>query len=1112
MKITLQILKICCVAVLLGPVGTIAQPETPITVNDGNATLTMNVVKKPLENVLASLGKQTGLDVHYDRNEFNSENLVSITCKNLPVKDVLAEITEQTGLHFEVFKNKLIVSGGSKSSAVLQKVQGTVKDSTGEALVGVSVSIKGTTTGTQTDVNGAFTLTANPTDVLVFTYIGYQRKEITVGTNTTFNVVLGSAAGSLQEVVVTALGIVKSSRSLSYDQQTISGKELEVAKDPSFVNSLDGKVSGLQITQSSSGAGGSTKVVLRGNKSIYGSSNVLYVVDGIPLQPLTSTQPNGVFSYGGDGGDGISNINPDDIESISVLKGASASALYGSAAANGVILITTKKGKAGQTTVTFNTNTTFDKAVKAPKLQTEYARGDNDTTNNSSLNSYGAKEAPGTPNSQPSDFFQTGVTTINSFTLSTGTEKNQTYVSYANTHADGIEPGNIFNKNNISIRNTSKLMNDKLTLDLSANYIFQNTIDRPTIGTYFNPLTSVYLFPRGTDFNQYKNYESFNVTRNINLPNWIEPYSSPSGDDTENPYWIQNRNPNDQGLNRLLATISAKYDINNWLNLQGRVKVDKADQTSDQELYAGSTTLLSGPAGSYAYNTSGANQVYSDLLLNGNKDISPDFNINGTLGASIQDNQNSSLGFNGHLGNIDNYFNVSNVILTNGDPFNQTNKTEAQTQSLFASVDFGYKKYLFLDVTARNDWSSALAYTASNSFFYPSVGLSDVLSSMFKMPDFISYSKVRVSYTDVGNSIPAFVSTPAQYTLSSGFLNQSLTEPLGNLKPEITHSFEIGTEWRFVNDHISFDATYYHTNSYNQLFNIATSGASQYTSRYVNGGNVENEGFEGSLGYNGNIASNIKWNSTVTFSLNRNKVLALYTDNSSGTPNAIQEFTFPNTVNSYQLEAVVGKPFGEIYANDFKRDASGNIVVSGGLPQLINNANDYKDVGNSNPNFMLGWNNSFRYKQFDLAFTVDGRFGGEVVDMTDAYLDQYGTSQASATARDEGGVLVNGTRINTQTYYSVVGGREGALAEYAYSATNIRLREASLGYNIPVNLFHDKVSNIRVAFTGRNLFFFYLKAPYDPETTLSTDNTLQGLDLFGQPSTRSLGFNVSARF
>jgi outer membrane receptor protein involved in Fe transport len=453
--------------------------------------------------------------------------------------------------------------------------------------------------------------------------------------------------------------------------------------------------------------------------------------------------------------------------------------------------------------------------------------------------------------------------------------------------------------------------------------------------------------------------------------------------------------------------------------------------------------------------------------------------------------------------------------LTNGNPFTQENKQEAQTQSLFISADLGFRKYLFLDITDRNDWSSALAFTNNHndSFDYPSVGLSDVLSSMFKMPDFISFSKIRASYTIVGNSIPAFVSTPAQYTLSSGFLNLNLTQPLGNLKPETTHSFEVGTEWRFVNDHITFDATYYHTDTYNQLFNVPTSTASGgYASQYINGGDVMNEGFEGSLGYNGHISKDFSWNTNLTFSYNQNKVIALYTDYSSGTPTVINEFTFPNAFNSYALEARVGKPFGEIYANDFQRDASGNIVVSGGLPQLINNFQDFKDVGNSNPKWVAGWTNTFRFKNFDLVATIDGRFGGETVDMTQAYMDEYGTSESSAIARNNGGFNINGTQISAQAYYSVAGGREGALAEYAYSATNVRLREASLGYTFPGKMFNNKISSLRVAFTGRNLFFFYLKAPYDPETSLATDNTLQGLDLFGQPSTRELGFNISARF
>ncbi|MHB8208743.1 SusC/RagA family TonB-linked outer membrane protein [Mucilaginibacter sp.] len=1032
--------------------------------------------------------------------------------KILPLILLVPCIAMGANSHLNAINTKTTTTGISRSMKAQAPITGIVKDETGAALPGVTVLIKGTSTGTRTDVNGKFALNANPGDVLVISYVGYLTKQITVGGNTNFDITLTPDAKNLNEVVVTALGIKKSASSISYDQQTVGGKELEVAKDPSFVNSLDGKVSGLQITQSSSGAGGSTKVVLRGSKSIYGNNNVLYVIDGVPLQSLTGGQPNGPFSYGPDPGDGISNINPDDIESISVLKGASAAALYGSAAANGVILITTKKGQSGKTVVTLSSTTTFDKAVEVPVLQTEYARGDGGVTSTSSINSWGAKETPGTVNSQPSSFFQTGNDLLNSFTLSTGTDKNQTFVSYANTHDDGIEPGNTFNRNNITVNNSTKMLNDKLTVGENISYIFQNTVDRPGIGTYFNPLTSTYLFPRGTDFNQYKNYESFDPTRNLELPNWIAPYTNPSaaGDLLENPYWVQYRNPNGQGLNRLLATVTAKYEINSWLNLQGRVSLDKATQTSNQDLYAGSTTLLASPTGNYTYSSSGSNQVYSDLLLTANKDLSSDFNINGTLGASIQDNQFSSLGFAGKLGNIPNFFNVSNLILTNGNPFNQTAKQENQTQSAFATVDFGYKKYLYLDVTARTDWSSTLGYTSGNSFFYPSVGLSDVLSSMFKMPDFISYSKVRLSYSDVGNGLPAYASI-SQYPLTNGALSFNLTAPYAGLKPEKTHSFEIGTEWRFLNDHITFDATYYHTNTYNQLFNVPAPPSSLYANYYVNGGNVQNQGFEGSLGYNGKIGNDVSWNSNFTFSLNQNKVLALYTTN-TGQP--VNQFLFNNAFDSYSEQARVGQAYGEIYALDFQRDAKGNVIVINGVPQLQpspNGAYSYTDVGNPSPKFSLGWTNNFKVKQFDLAFTIDGRFGGTVLDITQAYLDEYGVSQASANARN----ATNGSPsalAAVEKYYQTMGGRTGALANYAYSATNVRLREASLGYTIPGSVLNNKINNIRIAFTGRNLFFFYLKAPFDPETTLSTDNTLQGIDIFGQPSVRTLGFNVSAKF
>lgn len=999
--------------------------------------------------------------------------------------------------------NKKLIQPGKAN--LLSPVSGVVKDNTGVTIPGVTISIKGTNKGTQTDVNGHFAIDANAGDVLVFSFIGYLPKEVTVGTAASYNVELTADTKSLQEVVVTALGIEKKSASLTYDQQTVSGRELQTAKDPSFVNSLTGKVSGLTINRSSSGAGGSTKVVLRGNKSLTQNNNVLYVVDGIPLSQNTSAQPNGgIYNYSPEAGDGISNLNPDDIESISVLKGASASALYGSQAANGVILITTKKGKAGATTVNFSSNTTFDQATSLPKLQNSYGQG----TGNA-VDSWGSKIT--SPGYNPADFFNTGHTLINSVSLSTGTEKNQTYVSYSNTHSSGIEPTNTFGRNNISVRNTSNLYDNKLTIDVSANYIAQNVNNRPTTGTYFNPLTGLYLFPRSLDFNQYKTYETFDPNRNLNVQNW--PF--PNLDFQQNPYWIQNRNPTHQALNRILGSFTAKYNIASWINFQARVKIDRTDQSSDQKLYATTTGQLSGTYGKYTYNQANANQVYSDALLNINKNFS-DFNINATIGASIQDNQNKGYGFGGNLATVDNYFNVSNIDRANTG-FTQDGGTRTQTQSIFASATLGYKDQLFLEATGRNDWASALAFTNHVSFFYPSVGLTDVLSKTFDMPEFINYSKIRLSYTEVGNSIQSYISTyPAQAAVTFTGVATNGSAPFQELKPERTRSYEAGTEWRFFNNSLSFDFTVYKTNTYNQLFQVPTTRASAYSSRYINAGNVENKGLEGSLGYKGPIAGDLTWSSNVTFSLNRNKIISLfdYTDPTTGELKTQNRFQLPGAFKSYSLEARTGQAYGELYAQDFARDASGKIVLDDkGQPTLQgSDANNFTDVGNASPKFLLGWNNTFKFKNFDLSFLVDGRFGGKVLDMTEAYLDYYGVSPATATARDNGGVLLNGTKVDSKTYYQIVGGPNGALAQYVFSATNIRLREASLGYTFKGNLFNNHVKSIRLSLLARNLFFFYKKAPYDPDVALSTDNGSQGIDVFGQPSVRSYGFNLSVGF
>jgi len=978
-------------------------------------------------------------------------------------------------------------------------VKGVVKDNTGELLVGVSVSIKGTTTGTQTDVNGAFTLNANPGDVLVFTYIGYAKQEVTVGSDANITVTLLADSKQLQEVVVTALGISRESKTLSYGVQTFKTADVNAVKDPSLVNTLSGKVAGAQITKSSSGVGGSTKVVLRGNKSINGDNNALFVIDGIPMPRLESGQIGGVFG-GMDRGDGIENLNSEDVESMTVLPGSAASALYGTQGANGVILITTKKGVAGKTVINFSSNTTFESPFQLPDFQNTYGQstpGANDSWATAKLSS------PSTFN--PKDFYNTGKTFTNSLSIQTGTKTNQTYFSFESTNATGIIPDNKLNKYNFTIRNSSQFLNDKLTLDVSANYITQNVDNRPNQGFYYNPIVPLYIFPRGVDFDQFKNnYAVYDPGRNLYAQNWPFEVSDIA---TQNPYWIVNRNLNQDRLSRLLGTVSAKYVFTDWLNLQARVKVDRSNDTFEAENYATSSTVLVGPKGAYTYNPTGTTQTYVDAILNLDKKFS-DFRLTANVGASLQNSLSTGSNISGNLLNFANVFSISNMDY--GRVFPTQNSDRLQTQSLFGTASLGYKDMLFLDVTGRNDWDSSLAFTNKNNYFYPAVGLSAVLSSIFKMPEFVSFAKLRANLTNVGNGASAFLyATNPGYVISNGSTNLFGTGKFVSLKPENTRSYEIGTDWRFLDDKLTFTLNAYESFTKNQIYSIVPSSASTFGHLYFNGGDVRNQGLEATLGYNLK-AGDFRWKPSVNFSLNRSKVLEVlnYIDPSTGVNQDLPYVEL--STDFYSLRVQKGGSYGDMYARTLEKDASGNYVVDGdGKPVA---SQGFSKIGNYNPNFLAGFQNQFNYKNFSLSFLIDGHFGGQVVSLTNAVLDQFGASAATAKARDNGGVDVNGKKINAKAYYDVIDGRNGLASEYVYSATNIRLRELTFGYTMPGSYFNNKVKNIGISVVARNLFFLKNDAPFDPDAALSTGNNLQGLDVFNLPTIRSVGFKISAQF
>lgn len=974
-----------------------------------------------------------------------------------------------------------------------KSISGTITSTNGETLIGVTVQEKGTANGALSDLDGNYQLTVADGATVIFSYTGYAPYELTVGSESTYDVVLKEGV-NLDEVVVTALGISREKKSLTYASQEVSGDELTAVKDVNAINALTGKTAGIQINRSGSGVGGSTRIVLRGNKSLT-NNEPLIVIDGVPMNNSRQGDQANLFGGGIDSGDGISNINPDDVESMTVLKGASAAALYGSQAANGVILITTKKGKAGRAKVNFSSSMITETAAYKPSLQYKYGQ-----TSDGAEFSWGSEvNAP----NHVDDFFQTGVNWINALSISGGTENLQTYFSYSNTNAKGIMPTNTLNRHNFTLTESGKFYDGKVEVSGTVSLINQEVANRPAGGLYFNPLTGLYFFPRGLDFNEYAtNFEVYSSDRNFNVQNWVA-----DRDIQQNPYWILNRNLNNRTRNRVISSISTKFNFTDWLSLQLRGNVDKSIDEATQRIYATTQATLSDANGRYVLNNLETTQIYADAILSVNKQLNDDLSLNANLGTSHRRNEFASDVFDSFNANLRfaNIFSLQNISQPNAN-FSQSlirNKLNAG----FASVSLGYKSTYYLDATVRNDWSSALP---TQSFLYSSIGASVVLSEMMNT-DAIDFAKLRVSYATVGNDVAAYVVNDRtdNHSISSVTgLNVNRVGPIPGtvLQPETSKSLEVGLDFRTLNNRLSADLAYYRTNTINQFIRISAPAGSGFSQYLVNAGNVQNSGIEAFISYDVVESSDFNWNMGLNFSRNRNEIITLHEALDNGT-----FFINDAGVNSYAMVIKEGSQFGDIYGRKFERDADGNIVVEGGAPKPADGALEY--LGNPNPDFLAGLSNTLTYKGVTLKFLIDGRFGGQVMSVTEALLDEFGVSQRTADARDAGGVDVNGTMLDAEAYYTTIGGRSGITEAYMYDATNIRLRELSLGYSLP----QDAVSGIglssaRISLVGRNLFFFRNDAPFDPDVTFATGVGFQGVDVFSLPSTRSLGFNLSIGF
>ena len=1000
-------------------------------------------------------------------------------------------------------------------------VRGTVTSSDGEPIIGANVIELGSNNGTVTDLDGNYQLKVGPNAILEFTYTGYVSQKFTVGTQTIINVTLAEGV-ALSEIIVTALGISRERKSLSYAAQTIQGGQLTQVRDANFVNTLQGKVAGLVVTSASSGVGGATRVNLRGNRSIQSSNNALFVVDGVPVDNSTPGQVGNDFG-GYNGSDGVANINPDDIESINVLKGAAASVLYGSRAANGVILITTKKGSAGAISVDVNSGAQFDAPLTLPHLQNEYGQGNGGAFGAKASASWGPKmnnqavidwtgKAQGMvpqPNNI-SDFFQIGSSFNNSVGIKGGTDKVQSYFSFTNNQAAGVVPGNSLDRNTINLRISTNL-SKKFSTDAKVTYVNQILNNKLRSGEESSEVMNLYKTPRSIRIEDMQNYES-----EAGVPTYWTSSSI-----YMNPYWTINRTSADEERTRTTGLVSATYQINDDIKVLARVSLDQYTDKGENTFF-NNTLLFAWLGGTYQKSFRQVQERNSELLLIGNKKLNNKVKLSYTFGVAdvARKSDFTQTSANGLL--VPNKFDLGfarNLAVGTG-------LVERDLQSVFGSVQVSLKDYLYLDVTARNDWSSTLP--APHSYFYPSLGLTAVLSDIVELPSFISFAKLRGSYTRVGNDAAPYLLTQT-YSFSQGgvggFINRDATQAFGELKPELTTSLEFGFDGRFFDNRIGLDVTFYKTNSINQLLSLPLAPASGFSNQYINAGDIENSGVELTLTGSPIKKNDLTWDVMLNYARNVNAIVALH-------PDIKQTFISSGFVRTAGVLVKEGGAYGDLYADGWARTPSGQLIMDGAGKPLVSSTQEY--LGNFNPKFTLGLNNAFSFGKIRLNVLVDARIGGVMTSGSDASLAFDGSSAITTAYREGGWVLPgvtlsnneyipNTSPINAETFWTTVSkGRYSWGQVFTYDATNVRIREAAVGYDITIKSQYVKKATLSIV--ARNLFFLAKgnaiidipgiptrKMWFDPDVNLGAGN-YQGVEFGTLPSSRSIGLNLSLSF
>lgn len=1012
-----------------------------------------------------------------------------------------------------------------------QQVSGTVIEAeSGEPLPGVTVLVQDTEIGTTTDVDGEYQLSVpSLNETLVFSFIGYQSQTVQINGRSTINIELQSQIIEGEELFVTAFGIEREARALTYSAQPVNAESLTEARELNVATSLTGRIAGMSVTQSNSGLGADSRIIIRGNRSINGSSQPLYILDGVPIRG------------------NLNDLNPDDIESINVLKGPNAAALYGSAAQNGAIIINTKRAQSGQVNVSLSNTFQMMDPMMLIEYQNEYGQGSGGQFDHTQDGSWGPRmdgqqvqhwspnpDLAGTTYSyepQPNninDIMQTGYNNSSNLTANIGGENTQSVFSYTYTDAEGILPEQTLQRQNVSLRVTSQLA-DKLTLDSRLSYVNTDLGNQnPTGETLENPWRQIYRVPRSFRTEDMKQFEYTDAQGNVRH-NYMNVGASGTG---VNPYWNLNRMINERTRERVLAMGSLTYDFMDNLSLMLRGSYDGGDSFYQETNYTNSYGSLMN--GRYQELRTEAFEMNTDALLSWNDTYFQDWDVSASLGANYKQERNSSL--NNHTGSqgliIPNFFTLSN---TGQVEASQSIGSPQDVASVYAFSEIAWRNSIFLDFSGRNDWSSTLP-RGERSYFYPSVGMSVVLSDLIPaFPELFDLARLRGSWSKVGNAAPPF-SLNRTLSFSSGgqngFLQLSSTLPNERLVPEETVGIEIGTDLRFMQGRLGLDVTYYKTNTRNQLFTVALpvgSGASQF---FTNGGNVENRGVEFVLRTRPVETPTFSWGLDANFSLNRNEVVEI---------NDERPILTLSTDFLRAFRIVEGRPFGEVYSRGFERvddpssEHHGKVIVgSSGVPRTTSGQNVL--VANFNPDWLGGVTNTFSYRNFSMSFLIDHRQGGSITSMTNAIIDADGVTERTLNGREgglifgqntfsdeeavredgSGGYVANDIETNSETLWRGLGGRNVPVGEaFVEDATNTRLRELVLGYTLPQSMLAGipQISNVRVSLVGRNLFFIYRKSDrLDPDQMPGTSASVEGFDSFAPPPVRTFGANLKIDF